>query len=81
MKDDILDNNSEYIEKMAKNKYLDFQKTELEKLIEDLEKKREEENERFNQEITKELDKIKDYQKESKILKELSRKSNFLNLT
>ena len=73
MKDDILDNNSEYIEKMAKNKYLDFQKTELEKLIEDLEKKREEENEKFNQEITKELDKIKDYQKESKILKELDK--------
>ena len=46
MKDIILDNNSEYIEKMAKNKYLDFQKTELEKLIKNLEKKREKENEK-----------------------------------
>ena len=33
MKNDILDNNSDYIEKMAKNNYLDFQKKELEKLI------------------------------------------------
>ena len=30
---------------MAKNKYLDFQKTELEKLIKNLEKKREKEKE------------------------------------
>ena len=36
MKDNILDNNTEYIDKMAKNKYLDFQKAELEKLIKDL---------------------------------------------
>jgi len=73
MKDDILDNNTEYIEKMAKNKYLDFQKAELEKLIKDLEKKREKENEKFNKEINIELDKIKDCQKESKILKELDK--------
>ena len=73
MKDIILDNNSEYIEKMAKNKYLDFQKTELEKLIKNLEKKREKENEKFNNEIKIELDKIKDCQKESKILKELDK--------
>ena len=73
MKDDILDNNTEYIEKMAKNKYLDFQKTELEKLIKNLEKKREKENEKFNNEIKVELDKIKDCQKESKILKELDK--------
>ena len=73
MKDIILDNNSEYIEKMAKNKYLDFQKTELEKLIKNLEKKREKENEKFNNEIKVELDKIKDCQKESKILKELDK--------
>ena len=67
MKDDILDNNSEYIEKMAKNNYLDFQKKELEKLIKNLEQKRQKENEIFNQEIKSELDKIKDCQKESKI--------------
>ena len=73
MKDDILENNSEYIEKMAKNKYLDFQKAELEKLIVTLEKKREKENEKFNKEINKELYKIKDCQKESKILKELDK--------
>ena len=58
---------------MAKNKYLDFQKTELEKLIKNLEKKREKENEKFNNEIKIELDKIKDCQKESKILKELDK--------
>ena len=73
MNDNILDNNSEYIEKMAKNKYLDFQKKELEKLIKDLEQKREKENNQFNKEIQTELDKIKDCQKESKILKELDK--------
>ena len=73
MKDDILDNNSDYIEKMAKNNYLDFQKKELEKLIKNLEQKREKENEKFNKEINIELDKIKVYQKESKILKELDK--------
>ena len=73
MKDDILDNNSEYIEKMAKNNYLDFQKKELEKLIKNLEQKRQKENEIFNQEIKSELDKIKDCKKESKILKELDK--------
>ena len=73
MKDDILENNSDYIEKMAKNNYLDFQKKELEKLIKNLEQKRAKENEKFNKEINTELDKIKDYQKESKILKELDK--------
>ena len=73
MKDDILENNSDYIEKMAKNNYLDFQKKELEKLIKNLEQKRQKENEIFNQEIKSELDKIKDCQKESKILKELDK--------
>ena len=73
MKDDILDNNSNYIEKMAKNNYLDFQKKELEKLIKNLEQKRAKENEKFNKEINIELDKIKVYQKESKILKELDK--------
>ena len=73
MKDDILENNSDYIEQMAKNNYLDFQKKELEKLIKNLEQKRAKENEKFNKEINLELDKIKDYQKESKILKELDK--------
>ena len=73
MKDDILENNSDYIEKMAKNNYLDFQKKELEKLIKNLEQKRAKENEKFNKEINIELDKIKVYQKESKILKELDK--------
>jgi hypothetical protein len=73
MKNDILDNNSDYIEKMAKNNYLDFQKKELEKLIKTLEQKREIENEKFNREIQTELAKIKDCQKESKILKELDK--------
>ena len=73
MKDDILENNSDYIEKMAKNNYLDFQKKEFEKLIKNLEQKRAKENQKFNKEINIELDKIKDYQKESKILKELDK--------
>ena len=73
MKDDILENNSDYIEKMAKNNYLDFQKKEFEKLIKNLEQKRAKENQKFNKEINIELEKIKDYQKESKILKELDK--------
>ena len=73
MTDTILDSNSEYIEKMAKNKYLDFQKKELEELIKNLEKKRNEEHEEFNEKIKDEYNKIKDYKKESKILNELDK--------
>ena len=73
MTDKILDSNSEYIEKMAKNKYLDFQKKELEELIQNLEKKRKEEHEEFNNKIKDEYNKIKDYKKESKILNELDK--------
>ena len=50
-----------------------FKKKELEKLIKTLEQKREIENEKFNREIQTELAKIKDCQKESKILKELDK--------
>ena len=73
MTDNILDSNSEYIEKMAKNKYLDFQKKELEELIKNLEKKRNKEHQDFNDKIKDEYNKIKDYQKESKILNELDK--------
>jgi len=73
MTDHILDSNSEYIEKMAKNKYLDFQKKELEELIKNLEQKRKEEHEEFNNKIKDEYNKIKDYKKESKILNELDK--------
>ena len=73
MNENILDSNSEYIEKMAKNKYLDFQKKELEILIKNLEKKREEENEIFKKSVEVEYNKIKNYQKESKIIKELDK--------
>ena len=73
MTDNILDSNSEYIEKMAKNKYLDFQKKELENLIKNLEKKRNEEHKEFNDKIKDEYNKIKDYKKESKILNELDK--------
>ena len=73
MNENILDSNSEYIEKMAKNKYLDFQKKELQILIKNLEKKREEENEIFKKSVEVEYNKIKNYQKESKIIKELDK--------
>ena len=73
MTDNILDNNSEYIEKKAKNKYLDFQKKELENLISKLEHEREEELKQFNDKIKSEYSKIKDYKKESKILNELDK--------
>ena len=73
MTDNILDSNSEYIEKLAKNKYLDFQKNELVNLIKELEVKRDKEHEAFNNEIRNEYDKIKDYKKESKILNELDK--------
>ena len=73
MTTNILDSNSEYIEKMAKNKYLDFQKKELEELIKNLEKKRNKEEQDFNDKIIDEYNRIKDLQKESKILKELDK--------
>ena len=73
MTDNILDNNSEYIEKKAKKKYLDFQKKELEELIKTMEKNRNLEQEQFNNKIKEEYNKIKDYQKESKILNELDK--------
>ena len=73
MTDNILDNNSEYIEKKAKNKYLIFQKKELEALIEKMEKEREEELKQFNDKIKGEYSKIKDYKKESKLLNELDK--------
>jgi hypothetical protein len=73
MTNNILDSNSEYIEKMAKNKYLDFQKKELEELIKNLEKKRNKEQQDFNDKIKDEYNKIKDFQKESKILNELDK--------
>ena len=73
MTNNILDSNSEYIEKMAKNKYLDFQRKELEELIKNLEKKRSKEQQDFNDKIKDEYNKIKDFQKESKILNELDK--------
>ena len=73
MTDNILDNNSEYIEKKAKKKYLDFQKKELEELIKNMEKNRNLEQEQFNNKIKEEYNKIKDYQKESIILNELDK--------
>lgn len=73
MTNNILDSNSEYIEKLAKNKYLDFQKKELEELIKNLEKKRNKEEQDFNEKIKDEYNRIKDFKKESKILTELDK--------
>ena len=73
MTDNILDNNSAYIEKVAKIKYLTFKKKELEEVIKNLENKKTKEQEEFNEKIKDEYNKIKDYQSDSKIINELNK--------
>ena len=73
MTDNILDNNSAYIEKVAKIKYLDFKKDELKEEIKNLEEKKTKEQTDFNEKIKKEYNKIKDYQQDSKIINELDK--------
>ena len=74
MTENIKDINLEISKKKAKEKYLNFEKKKLEKKAEIIEKKRITQLNKFNNEIQQELDKIKDFKKESEILQSLDQK-------
>ena len=71
MTENIKEINMEITQKKAKEKYLNFKKKKLEKKAELIEQLRISRLENFNNEIKNELDKIKDYKKESEILQNL----------
>ena len=71
MTENIKEVNNEITQKKAKEKYLNFKKKKLEKKAELIEQKRVANLENFNKDIQKEFDKIKDFTKESEILKSL----------
>ena len=71
MTDNIKEINMEITQKKAKEKYLNFKKKNLEKNAELIEKKRVEQLDNFNKDIKHELDKIKDFKKDSEILQSL----------
>ena len=71
MTENIKEINMEKTQKKAKEKYLNFKKKKLEKKAELIEQLRISRLENFNNEIKDELDKIKDYKKESEILQNL----------
>ena len=71
MTENIKEINMEITQKKAKEKYLNFKKKKLEKKAELIEQLRISRLENFNNEIKDELDKIKDYKKESEILQNL----------
>ena len=71
MTENIKEINMEITQKKAKEKYLNFKKKKLEKKAELIEQLRITRLENFNNEIKDELDKIKDYKKESEILQNL----------
>ena len=71
MTENIKEINMEITQKKAKEKYLNFKKKKLEKTAELIEQLRITRLENFNNEIKDELDKIKDYKKESEILQNL----------
>ena len=71
MTDNIKEINMEITQKKAKEKYLNFKKKNLEKKAELIEKKRVEQLDNFNKDIKHELDKIKDFKKDSEILQSL----------
>ena len=71
MTENIKEENNEITQKKAKEKYLNFKKKKLEKKAELIEQKRVANLESFNKDIQKEFDKIKDFTKESEILKNL----------
>ena len=66
--------NIEITQKKAKEKYLDFQQKKLEKQTELLESRHKKKIENFNNKIKDELDKIKEFNQESEILKSLDMK-------
>jgi len=74
MTDNIKETNIEITKKKAKKKYLDFQKQKLERKIETIENNHKLKKEKFNNEIKDELDKIKDFNEESEIIKCLDMK-------
>ena len=74
MTENIKDINLEISKKKAKEKYLNFEKKKLEKKAEIIEKRRVSQLNKFNDEIQHELDKIKDFKKESEILQSLDQK-------
>ena len=71
MTENIKEINMEITQKKAKEKYLNFKRKKLEKKAELIEQLRITRLENFNNEIKDELDKIKDYKKESEILQNL----------
>ena len=73
MTENIKEINIELTQKKAKEKYLNFTKKKLVKKAEYIEKKRVKRLDDFNKELEKELDKIKDFKKESEILKNLDK--------
>ena len=77
MTENIKDINLEISKKKAKEKYLNFEKKKLEKKAEIIEQKRVSQLNKFNNEIQHELDKIKDFKKESEILQSLDEKKLF----
>ena len=79
MTENIKEVNNEITQKKAKEKYLNFKKKKLEKKAELIEQKRVANLESFNKDIQKEFDKIKDFTKESEILKNLDHAKKIQN--
>ena len=74
MTENIRETNIEIMEKKAKEKYLDFQQKKLTKKYELIEERHKIKIEKFNDEIKEELEKIKEFNQESEILKSLDMK-------
>ena len=71
MTENIKETNIEIMQKKAKEKYLDFQQKKLTKKSELIEERHKRKIEKFNDEIKDELEKIKEFNQESEILKSL----------
>ena len=74
MTENIRETNIEIMEKKAKEKYLDFQQKKLTKKSELIEERHKRKIEKFNDEIKEELEKVKEFNQESEILKSLDMK-------
>ena len=74
MTENIRETNIEIMQKKAKEKYLDFQQKKLTKKYELIEERHKIKIEKFNDEIKEELEKIKEFNQESEILKSLDMK-------
>ena len=72
MTENIKDTNIENMQKKAKQKYLDFHQKKLENQSKFIEERQLKKIEKFNEEIKDELDKIKEFNEESEILKSLN---------